>query len=129
MRIGGSAWALAPEFTPIRERRRTELAQGLQTEPEKDNLKRSEFDQDWLRKGKYRRKAESGRYSADHRRRLSLILEETSLGSSLFHTLSRDGMEWLLSVMIDIPMNQIRGDPLARHERRLRKEGAAQAKQ
>jgi hypothetical protein len=38
-----------------------------------------------------------------------------------FHTLSRDGMEWFFSVMIDIPLNAVRGDPLARWERRRRK--------
>ncbi len=38
-----------------------------------------------------------------------------------FHPLSRDGMEWFFSVMIDIPMNEVRGDPLARAERRGRK--------
>jgi len=43
-----------------------------------------------------------------------------------FRTLSRDGLEWFFSVMIDIPMNEVRGDPLARAERRRNKQRIAE---
>jgi hypothetical protein len=43
-----------------------------------------------------------------------------------FRTLSRDGLEWFFSVMIDIPMNEVRGDPLARAERRRNKQPVAE---
>jgi len=39
--------------------------------------------------------------------------------------LSPEGMQWFFSVMIDIPMNEVRGDPLARQERRKQKKDAA----
>ena len=74
-----------------------------------------------------------GRYEGKHRKNDTLRITDEDFrvfwkkhsGEVPFHTLSRDGMEWFFSVMIDIPMNEVRGDPLARHERRLRKEEAA----
>jgi hypothetical protein len=44
-----------------------------------------------------------------------------------FHSLSVEGLEWFLSVMVDIPMNQVMGDPLARHERRQQRKQTRQA--
>ncbi len=44
-----------------------------------------------------------------------------------YHNLSLEGMQWFLSVMVDIPLNQVMGDPLARHERRQQRKESRQA--
>jgi hypothetical protein len=43
------------------------------------------------------------------------------------YTLDQEGLEWFVSVMFDIPLNQTLGDPLARQERRNRKKGVTQS--
>ena len=42
------------------------------------------------------------------------------------HSLSTEGLQWFLSVMVDIPLNQVMGDPLARHERRQQRKESRQ---
>jgi hypothetical protein len=37
------------------------------------------------------------------------------------YTLDYEGLEWFCSVMLDVTMNQVMGDPLARRERRKQK--------
>lgn len=101
---------------------KTELAQFLGRSPK--TVQRW-IDQDWLK----------GRYEGKQRADDTLRITDEDFRSFWkkhpwevpFHTLSRDGMEWFFSVMIDIPMNETRGDPLTRHERRLRRKEAAQA--
>jgi len=74
-----------------------------------------------------------GRYEGKHRKDDTLRITDEDFRSFWkkhscempFHTLSPEGMQWFFSVMIDIPMNEVRGDPLARQERRKQKKDAA----
>lgn len=96
---------------------KTELTQFLGRSPK--TVQRW-IDQGWLK----------GRYEGKQRADDTLRITDEDFRSFWkkhpwevpFHTLSRDGMEWFFSVMIDIPMNEVRGDPLARSQRRKEKE-------
>ncbi|PYV37214.1 MAG: hypothetical protein DMG06_28705 [Acidobacteria bacterium] len=73
-----------------------------------------------------------GRYEGKHRKDDTLRITDEDFRSFWkkhpwempFHMVSK-GMQWFFSVMIDIPMNEVRGDPLARQERRKQKKDAS----